>query len=230
MGKIDTLQEPVIVIESNSDFRKTLVAVVEGLNLSCKAYNGPEEALAEIGNVQPFLIVTSFKMTEMDVLEFQQGVRKVLPSLPMIFLVHAPEKEIAISSSVHSCHFVDKPIERDVLKKLIRGIAEKRVEYIETERIELIEITQLFVEESYDLLKDADQLVLRLEEEPIDPSVVNTLFRKVHSVKGGASALPNAKTLNVLMHEFESVLSNVKKGEIVPNSSSINLFLESNDL
>ncbi len=93
-----------------------------------------------------------------------------------------------------------------------------------------LEITELFVEESLDLLSDVDQLILRLEDEPIDPLVIDSVFRKIHSVKGGAGAIPTCQLVASLLHEFESVLALIKKGIFSPNAEDINHFLFTVDL
>ena len=98
------------------------------------------------------------------------------------------------------------------------------------EEAELYEITVLFVEESKDLLSDLDQLLLRLEKVPLDVVVVDLLFRKVHSVKGGAGAIPQGEALAKLAHHFESVLSIVKRDNWQPPPEALDVFLEAADL
>ena len=98
------------------------------------------------------------------------------------------------------------------------------------EAAELKEITGLFVEESRDLLSDLDQLLLKLEKVPLDEIVVDLLFRKVHSVKGGAGAVPSGEALATLAHYFESVLAIVKRDRWQPPAEALDIFLEAADL
>ncbi|MDZ4662126.1 MAG: ATP-binding protein [Pseudomonadota bacterium] len=227
--KLD-LHEQVMVVATDEGTRKIVMAALEDLTLNGKGFPSADLALKEMGGLNPFLTIVDFKLIDMDPFVFEQEIRKEFPVMPIMFLVESIDKESAVSGLARNCQIIEKPVKKETLKNFILKSAKQRISDIENDNKEIEEITQLFVEESYDLMKDAHQLILRLEEEPIDPTVINSLFRKVHSIKGGASALPNAKTLNALMHAFETVLSSVKKGEIVPNAKSINLFLESADL
>lgn len=91
-------------------------------------------------------------------------------------------------------------------------------------------ITAMFIDEARELLADADALILRLEEDPLDPSVVDVLFRKLHSVKGGARAVPRGTSLGELAHAFESALTRIKKGEWKPDAQAIDDFLSAAEL
>lgn len=72
--------------------------------------------------------------------------------------------------------------------------------------------------------------MLRLEDEPLDPAICDIIFRSVHTLKGGAGAIPKGKWLAQLGHSFESCLTRVKKGQLKVTSEIMELFLVTSDL
>ncbi|MCS5515042.1 Hpt domain-containing protein [Pseudomonas qingdaonensis] len=52
------------------------------------------------------------------------------------------------------------------------------------------QLLQGFLEEARDLLKEAEDSLLRLEARPDDDAAINALFRAVHTLKGSAGSSP----------------------------------------
>ncbi|MEX2400075.1 MAG: ATP-binding protein [Rhodothermales bacterium] len=74
------------------------------------------------------------------------------------------------------------------------------------------EVVESFVVETQDILEELYADLLRLEE-TTDPSLVERVFRAVHTVKGTSSFL-GLDQLNTLTHHFEEVLNLQRKGNI----------------
>jgi len=94
------------------------------------------------------------------------------------------------------------------------------------------EMKQVFVDESLEHLSSIEKDLLLIEEggADIDESVVNKVFRTVHSIKGGAGFLGLTR-LKELSHEMETVLGHVRSRTLVPNAEIIHfLFLASDTL
>lgn len=75
-----------------------------------------------------------------------------------------------------------------------------------------------FVAESRDLLPDVEQGLLALENDPtsVDQETVNTIFRAIHSIKGGASFV-GLHTLEKLAHKMEDLLNLIRNGDLAPS-------------
>ncbi|QXI28825.1 chemotaxis protein CheA [Pseudomonas vanderleydeniana] len=81
-----------------------------------------------------------------------------------------------------------------------------------------------FLSEGRDLLKDAEDSLLRLETRPGDQDAVNSLFRAVHTLKGSAGIFSLTPLVN-LTHHLESLLMSVRDGqrELTPALTSLML-------
>jgi two-component system, chemotaxis family, sensor kinase CheA len=92
------------------------------------------------------------------------------------------------------------------------------------------ELLNEFVVESQEHLASVESQLLSLEgvEGPIDVSIVNKVFRAVHSIKGAAGFL-SLQTLETLAHRGEEVLNRLRNNEIRPTSEVINTLLHATD-
>lgn len=87
-----------------------------------------------------------------------------------------------------------------------------------------------FVTESRDLLPEVETGLLNLETDPdsVDPETVNTIFRAMHSIKGGASFV-GLSNLEHLAHKMEDVLNLVRNGDLTPGNAVVAELLTSLD-
>ena len=92
------------------------------------------------------------------------------------------------------------------------------------------EMKQAFVDESLEHLSSIETDLLLIEEggADMDESVVNKVFRTVHSIKGGAGFLGLTR-LKELSHEMETVLGHVRSRNLVPNAEIIHFLLLASD-
>ncbi|WP_425614368.1 chemotaxis protein CheW [Anatilimnocola sp. NA78] len=92
-------------------------------------------------------------------------------------------------------------------------------------------ILDSFVVESKEHLSDVETLLLSMEAggSNIDAEAVNSVFRAIHSIKGGAGFLGLTK-VNDLAHALENVLNQMRVRELAPNNEIIDLLLRSADL
>jgi len=92
------------------------------------------------------------------------------------------------------------------------------------------EMKQAFVDESLEHLSSIETDLLLIEERgaDIDETVVNKVFRTVHSIKGGAGFLGLTR-LKELSHEMETVLGHVRSRNLVPNAEIIHFLLLASD-
>ena len=82
-----------------------------------------------------------------------------------------------------------------------------------------------FVDEAHELLGQLSAGLLKLEEVADDPGeLVNDLFRYFHNLKGN-SGIVGYNELNRLTHEAETLLNNVRKGEMAISDNLVDLLL-----
>jgi len=131
---------------------------------------------------------------------------------------------------IHICKLLGKP-RRDSQKAMSdekpeneNNLPEAAV-VIDFEHVE--EVSRVFYEESKEVLKDLDALILRLEAEPDNQDQVNILFRKIHTIKGSVGAVPGGQLMGSLAHEFEALLTRIKRESRTVTRECIDLFLKS---
>lgn len=95
------------------------------------------------------------------------------------------------------------------------------------------EILLDFINESNEALEKTEQILLQLEDniskkEQIDSSLINTIFRTFHSIKGSAGFIGLNRT-NTLTHHAETLLDNIRKGKISMSKDHVDIFLEVSD-
>ena len=70
-----------------------------------------------------------------------------------------------------------------------------------------------FVEESLDHLKHIEEDIIQIEQGQADDELINSVFRAVHSVKGGSSFL-GLKNIEKLSHKMEDIFNLVRNGNL----------------
>ena len=91
-----------------------------------------------------------------------------------------------------------------------------------------IDLRETFFVECEDLLEAADTGLRQLADGNDDPEVVNSVFRAVHSMKGGAGAF-KLTALVGFAHKFETVLDRVRSNDLALDDLVIRTLLRSSD-
>lgn len=91
-------------------------------------------------------------------------------------------------------------------------------------------VSEAFFKESEEILSELDEHILRLETQTHDEVLLQSLFRKVHTLKGSVGAVPGGQLFGSLSHEFETLLDRLRKQKIQPNTECIEIFLHSSRL
>lgn len=86
-------------------------------------------------------------------------------------------------------------------------------------------IVQEFLIESFEALSSISDELTAYEKNPKDKELLNSIFRKVHTLKGSASFL-GLKKLQEITHAAESVLDFIRDDVISLNAEMIDVFLE----
>lgn len=96
--------------------------------------------------------------------------------------------------------------------------------------VDLVQVDQLkatFFEESQTLLSDLEGLITALEREPENSEVSQTLFRKIHTLKGNVGSIPGGQLVGSIAHEFEAVLGKIKDAGLEVNEQILDIFFKS---
>ncbi|MBA3059911.1 MAG: chemotaxis protein CheW [Gammaproteobacteria bacterium] len=93
---------------------------------------------------------------------------------------------------------------------------------------DLSQFYQIFFEEAAENLDLMEQMLLSLNLETADDEELNAIFRCAHSVKGGAATFGFSDVAE-LTHQMESLLDRLRRHELQPNASMVDVLLESAD-
>jgi two-component system chemotaxis sensor kinase CheA len=89
-------------------------------------------------------------------------------------------------------------------------------------------ILEAFLLEAEENLVAAEDAAIALEARPDDESLVHTLFRAVHTLKGGADSL-GLEAMTFTAHALEDLLDDLRGGRVAVTGSLMTLVLESLD-
>lgn len=89
--------------------------------------------------------------------------------------------------------------------------------------------TAKFVEEARDRLKSLGNLLVRLEEQPQSPPIINDIFREAHSLKGSAQML-GFTDIAEIAHQLEELFIAAKKDVRLVDARAFDLVFRSLDL
>ncbi len=94
------------------------------------------------------------------------------------------------------------------------------------------ELTEVFVEESQEIVESFDRDVLELEKHignaAPDQELINNIFRYIHTLKGN-SGLAGADKLRDLAHKMESLLDKLRKGKMTLTAAMVDVLFEGID-
>lgn len=94
--------------------------------------------------------------------------------------------------------------------------------------MELQPALQTFVAESRELLREMEDALLRLERSPGDADALNAVFRAAHTIKG-SSGIFGLDDIVAFTHLMESLLDEIRAGEVQVDADLTALFLACGD-
>ncbi len=87
----------------------------------------------------------------------------------------------------------------------------------------------VFLEESRENLQQMEEALLELERNPENAALINTVFRAIHTVKGGAG-LMGLEKLSLVAHQLENILDNIRQAGARMPQEALNHCLTGMDL
>ncbi|MFQ6615109.1 MAG: Hpt domain-containing protein, partial [Fidelibacterota bacterium] len=92
-----------------------------------------------------------------------------------------------------------------------------------------VDLVTDFISEANEHLEEADALLLTLENDPGESSVLDGIFRAFHTLKGVAGFL-DLKEIGELAHVAENLLDQARKGEVELTGPAMDITFESVDM
>jgi two-component system chemotaxis sensor kinase CheA len=107
-------------------------------------------------------------------------------------------------------------------------MAEMNTDNSQSAGIDLSQFYQVFFEEAGENLDNMEQLLLTLDITQADDEELNAIFRCAHSIKGGAATFGFSDVAE-LTHQMETLLDKLRRHELAPNASMVDVLLASGD-
>ncbi|MEX2601702.1 MAG: chemotaxis protein CheA [Balneolaceae bacterium] len=92
-----------------------------------------------------------------------------------------------------------------------------------------VELAGDYVDECTDLIREAEAAVLKLESNPGDQELINTIFRMFHTIKGTSEFMELVPVAG-FTHKAESLLDLIRDGKLAFSEISADLTLEAIDI
>lgn len=90
-------------------------------------------------------------------------------------------------------------------------------------------IIAIFIEESTEIIEQLESEIMLLDGSPWDKSIINEIFRGVHTLKGNANSF-GFNNLGGFVHYFEDLLDFYRDPEHQPDKEMIDLFFDAFDI
>lgn len=94
---------------------------------------------------------------------------------------------------------------------------------------EMKELLDSFLVETHELLDALDQDLMKLETQPGDSELLNSIFRSFHTIKGTASFM-GFDQMTEITHHAEDLLNKLRRSELVVTTDIVDTLLEVYDL
>lgn len=185
------------------------------------------EALAHVKkNAQNILVlIIRESMSEMTGLEFRFQTLIDASEVPAILVSAAHNDELVVEAKKQKIEdFIIMPIEKDKVINVIQECTSERLAALNEE----LEMKESFVEESFPMVEEIEDLILVLEDDPENEDALNTYFRLLHTIKGTASCVGLPLVSNYV-HYYEELVSDLKSKKIKVNRPVIDVLLEGLD-
>lgn len=108
--KSASLNPLVFVVDDEQDIIDILTEILESQNYTVQSFTKAQEALNEMKNNKPQVILSDMKMPQMTGLDFLKELNKVEPDIPLIFISGYLDKETIIDAISHGVFgAIEKP-------------------------------------------------------------------------------------------------------------------------
>ncbi len=193
------------------------------LGYTVKTFSNPINAIDYIVENKSLVvgIISDYKMPGLTGLEIRERLIDKNIYTPFLMVTGFYNKEMALKGmELKVSRFIQKPYDHQDLLMAIKPEADRQKATLEEE----FEMIRSFVEESYPMIEEIEDLILQLEDDPGDINVLNTYFRLLHTIKGTASCV-GLVSLPEYTHKYEDLIGELKQGHLKVNNHIIDILL-----
>ncbi|MCX8028696.1 MAG: chemotaxis protein CheA [Brevinematales bacterium] len=90
---------------------------------------------------------------------------------------------------------------------------------------EVSELEKVFIDEANEMVQMFEDSVLQIEQDPSNEKAINSAFRSVHTLKGGAASM-GYTSLEKISHSIEDLLDEIRSKKVELNKDVINILLD----
>lgn len=121
-----TTRKTVLLVDDDAENLSTLGEILRRLDYEVLTRLDAREALSALrGGAEIDLVITDYRMPEMDGLEFIVQLHRVLPDIPVIMMTGYGEVEVYLKSrSLGVFEYMNKPVRMKDLSKVVQAALE----------------------------------------------------------------------------------------------------------
>lgn len=217
-----------VCVEDDTDILDSYTKIVTSLDFEPKLFSDPLEAKQFIitNEKRIALVLSDLKMPNLDGPSLRKAMLPELKSIPFVLISGFISKDLALQSiDLGISALLNKPCPRQEISDTLRKASQERVTYLQEKAM----IEDIFIQESTSTVEELQTQLLRLENEPHNEDLVNSIFRAVHTIKG-SSASVQCHHMAQFSHHFEDLLSQVKRQEIEVTPEIVSVLLQGLDI
>lgn len=204
----------VLIVEDEAVTRKGLIEFIPweqiGVSSVSSAENGAE-ALKIIREAAPDIVISDIKMPKLSGIELCRRLRKRIPDCKIVFLsAYADKENLKDAIDLQAVSFLEKPVKRDRVVKLLGRLVEEIHTQRQTEKERKMKEKELLVLARQKLAHD---LCVPMELESLKRSFysaqIDTLYHTCYTTAIIKFSNPDGKMPGLLMKKTEALLSGV---------------------
>ncbi|MEW6661695.1 MAG: chemotaxis protein CheW [Bacillota bacterium] len=93
-----------------------------------------------------------------------------------------------------------------------------------TSQFDMTQYLGVFLDEAEEQLREMDQAIILLEQDPGDINLLNRIFRAAHTIKGAAATM-GFESMASLTHDMENILDKLRRKEMTVTREVVNVLL-----
>lgn len=214
----------VLLVDDEENYLELLSELIEDIGeFKPVFFTSPVEALKYIEeySTRIVLIISDFNMPDVNGFQFRMSMLPTFGEIPFVIMTGFWNKDQAREAMEYKIQsFSDKVFDEEKIKNLIDKYSDAR----KSQLVEQIEMIQGFIEESYSMLDDIENLILKLEENDDTEETLQIYFRLLHTIKGTAACV-GLSNLADYSHQYEDFISEIRNGVYTINNISMNILL-----